>query len=89
MQQMGILAITGVCILVLFIVAYRKRIEFFVNFILRSAVGMLAVYVVNSIFMNGQIPLSVGMNAISFLTSGILGIPGVFLLYGIQAYHFL
>lgn len=33
--------------------------------------------------------INVGMNAVSFLTSGTLGIPGVGLLYGIMCYQIL
>ena len=46
-------------------------------------------------FINNQyvIPpdssINVGLNAVSFLTSGTLGIPGVGLLYGIMCYQIL
>lgn len=89
MQQTGIFMIIGMCALVLFIVAYRRRLEFVINFILRGVVGTIAIYAINSILLNQQIEARVGINLFSVLTSGTLGIPGVFLLYGVQIYHFL
>ena len=89
MQQTGIFMIIGMSALVLFIVAYRRRLEFVINFILRGVVGTIAIYAINSILLNQQIEARVGINLFSVLTSGTLGIPGVFLLYGVQIYHFL
>ena len=89
MQQTGIFMIIGMCALALFIAVYRRRLEFVINFILRGVVGTIAIYAINSILLNQQIEARVGINLFSVLTSGTLGIPGVFLLYGVQIYHFL
>lgn len=62
----------------------KKKVSVFViNFIIRSLVGMGIIFFVNQYLDYRNIPISVGMNLISFLTSGTLGIPGVCLLYGI------
>lgn len=85
----GFIMITVVCALVLLIGAVKKKSEFIINFILRTVLGMISIYFINE-FLNWQnINIAVGMNPITVLTSGTLGIPGVLLLYGINFYKFL
>lgn len=67
----------------------KKKMPFWVNFIVRSILGMGIIFFVNQFFDYRNIPVSVGMNLISFLTTGSLGIPGVCLLYGIVLYQIL
>ena len=50
---------------------------------------MAIIFFVNYFLDSRGIEASVGMNGVSFLTSGILGIPGVALLYGIVLYKVL
>lgn len=60
-----------------------------VNFLIRAIVGMAIIFFVNE-YLDGQgISACVGMNPVTFLTSGTLGIPGVALLYGITFYQFM
>lgn len=59
------------------------------NFILRAILGMGLVFFINNYVLPDDNTLKVGMNVISFLTSGTLGIPGVCLLYGILMYQIL
>ena len=54
-----------------------------VNFIVRAVVGMGVIFFTNEFLASRGISEAVGMNGLSFLTSGTLGIPGVCLLYGI------
>ncbi len=60
--------------------------EHFLNFMLRAIFGMIAIYLVNSFLQGRGVEESVGINPFSFLTSGLLGFPGVALLYGIRFY---
>lgn len=59
------------------------------NFILRGILGMGLIFFINHYVLPDENTLNVGMNLVSFLTSGTLGIPGVCLLYGILMYQFL
>lgn len=59
------------------------------KFIVRAILGMILIYGINQYLTYKGISLSVGLNAISFLTAGTLGFPGVALLYGVMAYQFL
>lgn len=60
-----------------------------VNFLIRALVGMALAFFVNEFISSRGIEVGVGMNAVTFLTSGTLGIPGVALLYGIVFYQIL
>ena len=67
----------------------KNRAELLLNFLLRAVFGMIAIYLVNSFLQGRGLEGSVGINPLSFLTSGILGFPGVALLYGINFYFIL
>ena len=59
------------------------------KFLVRAFSGMAVVYFVNLYIGQQGMMVQVGMNPISFLTSGILGLPGVAMLYGISFYQIL
>lgn len=59
------------------------------KFLIRGILGILIVFCVNYVLEQQGISMRVGLNEITFLTSGSLGIPGVALLYGITALKFL
>ena len=63
----------------------RREKTFLVNFMVRAIIGMGLIFLANQYFVQKEIALQVGLNAVSFLTSGFLGVPGVVLLYGIVA----
>ena len=60
-----------------------------VNFFIRAAIGMALIFFINEYVIPPDSSINVGMNAVSFLTSGTLGSPGVGLLYGIMCYQIL
>ena len=60
-----------------------------VNFFIFLAIGMALIFFINQYVIPPDSSINVGMNAVSFLTSGTLGIPGVGLLYGIMCYQIL
>lgn len=64
----------------------KSGMEMALNFMLRAVFCMIAVQLINSFFAEQGVSAFVGMNLLSFLTAGVLGIPGVALLYGIQLY---
>ena len=63
----------------------REKNNFLVNFIIRAILGMAIIFALNRYLEYKEIALQVGWNAVSFLTSGFLGLPGVAMLYGILA----
>ena len=55
----------------------------------RALTGMGSIFLVNQWMDYRNIPVSVGLNVLSFFVSGCLGIPGVAMLYGIMFYQFM
>ena len=85
----GMLAIMGVCLIVLIIGALGRKVEWLVNFILRAVMGTIGIYCLNYMLAARQISIAVGINPLTILTSGILGFPGVAVLYGIHFFKML
>ena len=83
---MGTILLVSSCVLVLFIGAVRRKMEWLLNIVMRSILGTIAIYFINSGLAAMGISLGVGINAITILTSAILGIPGLLALYGIEIY---
>ncbi len=64
-----------------------KLLETVINVLLRAVFGGIGIYTLNSIFQYAGIRAIVGINVKTIATAGILGLPGVFLLYGIMFYY--
>lgn len=82
-------AILVVCVLVLVIGAFGRKIEWMINFVLRAVMGTIGIYLLNSFLITKQVSVAVGINPMTVLTSGILGFPGVVVLYGINFFKVL
>lgn len=65
----------------------ENRSSIVVNFIVRAAIGLGVIFFTNEILASKGISVAVGLNGLSLLTSGTLGLPGVCLLYGILFYQ--
>ncbi len=59
------------------------------NILMRCILGTIGIYFVNMALAGAGISLGVGINAVTVLTSGILGFPGFLGLYGIGIYKSL
>ena len=55
------------------------------NFLLRMVFGAIGIRVINAVLISQNIAVFVGLNALTLLTVGGLGISGLGLLYGIAA----
>lgn len=85
----GIGAIAGICVLILLMGAVKQKTQWIFIFLLRSVAGVVGVSVVNSLLEGQGIALSAGINPVSVLTIGTLGICGFALVYGILLYQLL
>lgn len=85
----GIIVMLVVCAAVLLIGALKKRAEWLLNGCLRAVLGVIVIYFVNSFLEKQGIDICVGINAVTVLTSAILGFPGVAALYGLGFYRLL
>lgn len=74
-------AIAGVCALVLGILFFKNKMQFFIRMLLRGAFGIVLIYLANQVLAALNIQVLVGINPWTALTSMILGIPGVCALF--------
>ena len=86
---MGTILLVASCVVVLLIGAVRSKMEWLLNIVMRCILGTIVMHFVNTGLAAAGISLGVGINAITILTSGILGIPGLLALYGIGIYQSL
>ena len=63
-----------------------ERPGWVINFVIRA---LAVIFFVNYFLDSRGIDMAVGIGPVSLLTSGVLGIPGVALLYGIVLYQSL
>ncbi len=85
----GIILIIGACAIVLVIGMLKSKMEWLLNVTLRGILGTVAMYFLNSTLATAGITLGIGINAVTVLTCGILGFPGLLALYGLGIYHSL
>lgn len=85
----NMLIIGGICVLVLAIGFLKQKAEIILNFIVRTVLGVLAIFLINLALIQVGIQGTVGINPVSVLTVGSLGTGGLALLYGIVFYHML
>ena len=78
------IAILVMCVVVLGIGVVRARLEIVFNFCLRAALGIFAIYILNSVIGLRNPFITVGINPLTVVTAGVLGLPGVALLYGMM-----
>lgn len=64
----------------------EQKPQMVTNFIVRVIIGCAMIFFVNEFLSAQGISVRVGLNPWTVLTSGILGTPGVALLYGISFY---
>ncbi|MGN0342211.1 MAG: pro-sigmaK processing inhibitor BofA family protein [Roseburia sp.] len=88
-KNTGILVMVGICLLVLLIGVIKKKAKILGGLLVRLVTGTAGIVVMNYLLAMEQIPLHVGVNPVTLLTVGILGICGFVLLYGIMALQLL
>ena len=88
-EQTSVLIVIGMCALILVIGLFRQKTEWLLNIVMRSILGTVIMYFANSLLAAGGISLGIGINLVTVLTSGILGLPGLAALYAIGFYKIL
>ena len=59
------------------------------NFLLRMVFGAIGIQLINALLLSQNISVFVGLNVLTLLTVGSLGISGLGLLYGIAVFGIL
>lgn len=67
----------------------RHFSEILIDFFVRAVVGTALVFFINQFLDYNSISAMVGINVITFLAAGFLGIPGIGLLYGMVFFMLL
>lgn len=67
----------------------KQKTQWVINFFVRAVIGCALIFFANEFLSSQGISVHVGLNPVTVLTSGTLGIPGVALLYGITFYKIL
>ena len=88
-HNLGMIAIVIICVALVLLAAIKRKAEWLLNLVMRSILGTLAIYFINGGLSVLGYSLGIGLNAITVLTSVILGIPGLLALYGIGIYQML
>lgn len=88
-QPENLLWLIGAAVLLLILSFFARKAEWLINFVLRSIMGTIAIYFINMGITFLGFTMVVGINAASVLTTGILGIPGIVMLYGLSLYKIL
>lgn len=73
----------GVVLLIVLGRIFRTPLKHMIRILYNSILGGIMLVILN--IPMGAFGLSVGLNGVSLLISGILGVPGVMMLYAIRA----
>lgn len=89
MDSINIVLITIIVICIAFIAVclIKRRPDLLVDFVLRACMGMAGIYLLDLIFKSRGYDINVGINGITVLANGLLGLPGFILLYGLAIYY--
>lgn len=64
----------------------RKKPEMFINLVLRFCAGVTGIYFINTILAMMGLAGGIGLNGLTVFTVSSLGLPGIFLMYGLSFY---
>ncbi len=87
LENMILIGIIIGCVVFIGICVLRRRPDLIVDFGLRAAIGTAGIYVLDFILRSKGYDINVGVNGVSVLTNGLLGLPGFLLLYGLASYY--
>ena len=76
-----ILMMIAVCACFLLAFIFHKQLKYVLRFLLKSGAGTLGIFSINALFSFIGFNLSIGINFMTLLIVGILGIPGFLTLY--------
>ncbi len=79
-----IMYMIGICLLFVLFIFFSEKFKVFGKFIFNGVIGSVGIYIINYIF--SSIGLFVGINVVTFIVVGVLGIPGIISLYIINAF---
>lgn len=82
-----LIAIIIICIIFIVVCLVKKRPDLLVDFALRACIGTAGIYLMDLIFKSKGYDINVGVNGVTVLANGLLGLPGFIMLYGLAFYY--
>lgn len=89
MESIVFAAIIAICVVFIGVCIIKRRPDLIVNFVLRACVGTAGIYLLDLVLGLGGYKITVGVNAFTVLSNGLLGLPGFIMLYGLAFYYSL
>lgn len=71
------MVLIGLCVIFFIFLAFKNQVSKIFQFVIRGFVGTLFLTLINTVFSQ----VIVGVNIVSLLTMGFLGLPGFVLLF--------
>lgn len=87
MENYILIGIIVACLVFIGICIIKRRPDRIINFGLRACIGTAGIYLLDLILRTRGFEINVGVNGVSVLTNGLLGLPGFILLYGLAFYY--
>lgn len=87
MKGFPYLIIIGICVVLIILAIIFKKVEWIVNFLLRALLGMVLIYCINSVLFGMGLEHLPGINEVNIASVGLLGMPGIFMIYAIMLYY--
>ena len=74
-----IISMLVLCGIITVVIIFAEPLKYLLKLVINSALGAGAIFVINMAL--GGVGLDVGINMVTVLTAGVLGIPGIAALY--------
>ncbi len=87
MEKIILVGIIVICIGFIAFCLIRRRPDLLVDFALRACVGTAGVCLLDFVLKSQGYHFTVGVNGVTVLSNGLLGLPGFILLYGLSMYY--
>ena len=78
----SIMLMIVICVGLMLFVLFSKPIKYVLKVLTQGALGFFGIYLLN--FVTASMGISVGLNVLNFFITGVLGVPGLLLLYGLS-----
>lgn len=86
-ENIILIGIIIICSIFIIVNLIKRNPKLIINAGLRTVVGALGIYFIDSILRSQGYQIQVGINEATLLTNGILGLPGFIMLYGLAYFY--
>lgn len=87
MDKIILIAIILICVVFITVCLIKHRPDLIIDFGLRACIGTAGICLLDFVLKSRGYGIGVGVNGITILSNGLLGLPGFILLYGLAIYY--